>query len=852
MAQIYALKTDEIQEYEINHQETVRKLAGECMVVLENDGVLPLKDDMKRLALFGTGARHTVKGGTGSGDVNVRHVTSIEDGLSDAGFEIVTGKWLDKYDTILKNAQDTYLEMIQRIAKEQGISSVIAGFGNPFAEPEQPEIEEADIAEADAAIYVISRNSGEGKDRLAEKGDYFLSDRELDNIRFMAERYKNCIVLLNVGGVIDLSKLREISGVQAVVLVGQTGNIGGYAVADVLTAKTFPSGKLTDTWAKSYDDYPSSATFSYRNGNLDDEYYEDGIFVGYRYFDTFAVMPLYCFGYGKGYTEFEIQARQLKADEKQVSVEVEVKNIGGTYAGREVVQVYYSAPEGILDKPTQELAGFAKTGLLQPGESEVVTITFATKDMASYDALDAAWVMEEGEYVIRVGNSSRNTAVAGVLDLDETVRTVQLENVMRDTIAVKEIHHMAPMFDLELEVDENRYSRTMPLFAEKFETEKVRYQTGRRELQDERTGEVLTLEDVKAGKAALEELTAQLTVEELADLCVGAERGPEGGNVIGSASACVPGAAGETVSRLSDTRKIPNLILADGPAGLRLQKHFKVDKDGNKLPGGEQFGMEIVPFADNLPEDAADCYQYCTAIPIATTLAQSWDMELIEEMGRIVGAEMKQFHVHLWLAPGMNIHRNPLCGRNFEYYSEDPLLAGSCAAADTKGVQSYGGQGTAIKHFAGNNQEDNRMFTNAHISERALREIYLKGFEIAVRTAQPYSIMTSYNLINGIHSANNYDMLQRVARDEWGFEGVVMTNWYSSLDTSTMGVASPTGKYGHALSAQCIKAGNDLQMPGSQANVEDIVSAVKAGTEITLADLQFCAMNVLRTVLKTI
>lgn len=236
MAQIYALKTDEIQEYEINHQETVRKLAGECMVVLENDGVLPLKDDMKRLALFGTGARHTVKGGTGSGDVNVRHVTSIEDGLSDAGFEIVTGKWLDKYDTILKYAQDTYLEMIQRIAKEQGISSVIAGFGNPFAEPEQPEIEEADIAEADAAIYVISRNSGEGKDRLAEKGDYFLSDRELDNIRFMAERYKNCIVLLNVGGVIDLSELREISGVQAVVLVGQTGNIGGYAVADVLPA----------------------------------------------------------------------------------------------------------------------------------------------------------------------------------------------------------------------------------------------------------------------------------------------------------------------------------------------------------------------------------------------------------------------------------------------------------------------------------------------------------------------------------------------------------------------------------------------------------------------------------------
>ena len=786
MAQIDALKTDEIQNYEIEHQEEVRRLAGECMVLLENDGILPLQSDAKKLALFGTGARHTIKGGTGSGDVNVRENISIAQGLERAGFKFVTEGWLDQYDRLYADAQ----------------------------EAEQPEITEADVKEADAAIYVISRNSGEGKDRRAEKGDYYLSDREIQNIRFMTEHYKNCIVLLNVGGVIDLTALKAIEGVQAVVLVGQTGNMGGYAVADVLTAKTIPSGKLTDTWAKSYEDYPSSATFSHRDGNLDDEYYSDGIYVGYRYFDTFGVMPLYCFGYGKSYTEFEMKTINVTADEKQVQVEVEVTNIGDKYPGKEVVQVYYSAPDGIMEKPTQELAGFAKTRLLAPGEKDVVTITFATTDMASFDAYDAAWVMEEGEYTIRVGNSSRNTEAVAVIDLDEQVTTLQLKRLMRDTIAVRELHHMIPIFDIEFDFGVPAIPFRIMLQAENFKKELVEYEVMRRTLMDKRKDEVLTLEDVKAGNATLDELTAQLTVEEMAELCVGTERRSGEGNVIGSASVCVPGAAGDTTSNLLETRKVPKLILADGPAGLRLERP-------------------------------------CTAIPIATTLAQSWDMDLIRRMGEIVGEEMKQLHVDLWLAPGMNIHRNPLCGRNFEYYSEDPVLTGLCAAADTKGVQSHGGQGTTIKHFAGNNQEDNRMFTNAHISERALREIYLKGFEIAVKTAQPYAIMTSYNLINGVHSANNYDMLQNIARDEWGFEGLVMTDWYTSQDTTEMGMVSPSGKYSHSSSVQCIKAGNDLQMPGCQQNVDDIVEAVNEGKEITKADLQRCAKHILSVALKT-
>lgn len=850
MAQIYALKTDEIQEYERKHQEEVRRLAGECMVILENDGALPLKENTKKLALFGTGARHTIKGGTGSGDVNVRESISIAQGLEEAGFELVTGSWLDRYDQILAEAQENYLKKLQHISEETGAPTVIVGFEHPFEAPEQPEITAEDVKEADAAIYVISRNSGEGKDRKAEKGDYYLDDAELANIRFMTEHYQNCIVLLNVGGIIDLTELKKIEGVKALVLVGQTGNIGGYSVADVLTAKTYPSGKLTDTWAKFYDEYPSSATFSYRNGDLDDEYYSDGIYVGYRYFDTFGVMPLYCFGYGKSYTEFELTTKKVTADEETVTVEVEVKNIGDTYPGREVVQVYYSAPNGLIEKPTQELAGFAKTKLLAPGESEVVTVTFATTDMASYDSYDAAWVMEEGEYVIRVGNSSRTTKIAMTIDLDETVRTLQLKKVMKDSVLVKEIHHMIPLFELDL--DDTPFNKVITISAEKMQTKFAEYEVMRRTLKDKKPEQVLTLEDVKEGKATIDELVAQLTVEEMAELCVGTERELGGGNVVGSASACVPGAAGDTTSSLMKTRKVPNLILADGPAGLRLQKHFKTDKDGNKLPGGEQFGLEIVPFAENLPEDVVDYYQYCTAIPIATTLAQSWDMDLIQRMGQIVGEEMKLFHVHLWLAPGMNIHRNPLCGRNFEYYSEDPVLAGLCAAADTKGVQSCGGQGTTIKHFAGNNQEDNRMFTNAHISERALREIYLKGFEIAVKTAQPYAIMTSYNLINGVHAANNYDLLQNVARDEWGFEGLVMTDWYTSQDTSAMGMVSPSGKYTHSSSVQCIKAGNDLQMPGCQQNVDDIVNAVQEGKEINKADLQQCAKHILSVAVKTL
>jgi beta-glucosidase len=309
-----------------------------------------------------------------------------------------------------------------------------------------------------------------------------------------------------------------------------------------------------------------------------------------------------------------------------------------------------------------------------------------------------------------------------------------------------------------------------------------------------------------------------------------------------------------------DDRNIRNMILADGPAGLRLMKTFLADKDGNQIGEGGNNALpemeELVgPLSESeIPEGAIHYYQYCTAIPIATLLAQTWDLAAVEEAGDIVGEEMTELGITLWLAPGMNIHRNPLCGRNFEYYSEDPLVAGLCAAADTMGVQKHPGVGTTIKHFAFNNQEDNRMHTNAHVSERAIREIYLKGFEIAVKTAQPMSIMTSYNLINGIHTANSYDLLTAVAREEWGFLGIVMTDWGTTGSIEME--PGKTFKYGCSSAAGCIKAGNDLTMPGCEEDVKEIIRSVGAAEgsvrcPITLGDLQACAKRMLNIIMQS-
>ena len=854
---IFASKSDNIEERELRHAALSRELAGECIVLLKNRGVLPL-ESTKKIALYGNGARHTIKGGTGSGDVNTRSNVNIEQGLLNAGYQVTTRDWLDRQDAKAKKDKEEYLAMIEAEAAKKGMPSFTVMFDFPYAEPAAQLITSQDMSdsETDTAVYVISRISGEGADRYLKEGDYLLYPEEQENIRLLAQNYEKTIVVLNVGGVMDLSGIADNEGVGAILLMTQLGNIGGDALADVITGKVNPSGKTTDTWAADYMDYPSSEKFSH-NESVHDEMYEDGIYVGYRYFDTFGVKPKYCFGYGLSYTQFEFSEIRAEVVKNQVTVSVNVKNTGDKFAGKEVVQVYYSAPVSDSDKPYRELAAFGKTALLAPGESRTMKLSFPVRDMAGYSTKDAAWVLTKGDYIIYVGNSIETAAVAGVFTLENSIYVQTGENLFPPDVELSEI---APDPEAVKALREAELYKYAALGKEKglipFEeitTQQCIYQ--RERICFTATADhPITLQDILQGRHTVEELVAQLSVEEMATLCVGTLRA-DGGSVIGNASAVVPGAAGDISSILYESRQIPGLIMADGPAGLRLQPHFKTTKEGKLLPGGEIMGDAYTPFDPALEkEDVLDFYQYCTAIPIGWALAQSWNTELVQQAGDMIGAEMEQFHVDLWLAPAMNIHRNPFCGRNFEYYSEDPLVSGKIAAAITRGVQAHAGKGTVIKHFAVNNQEDNRYFVNAHVSERALREIYLKGFEIAVKESAPVSIMTSYNLLNGTHTANSKSLIQGMARDEWGFDGLVMTDWFTSQHLPAL-----TGKfqpiYPISASTGCIYAGNDLQMPGCEKNVQDIIMAVKTGEEtdgytITLADLQYNAANIVRTIVK--
>ncbi len=839
-------------EMEQKHMKLSRELAGECMVLLENDGTLPLTG-VKKLALFGNGARNTVKGGTGSGDVNSRFVISIEKGLKQAGYQITTTSWIDRVDRELQAAKAAHQEFIQKTAREQNTSPVMIGFLHPFREPPLPAITDQDLADAgtDTALYVISRNSGEGADRFAEKGDYYLSDQDREFLSQLSKAFPRLIVILNIGGVMDLAELKAMKGINAILLMSQLGNIGGYALADVLSGAVTPSGKLTDTWAEHYQDYPSSATFSHNNGDVDDDNYADGIYVGYRYFDTKGVRPMYPFGFGRSYTDFEIKPTGASVKDGQVILRASVTNTGSSFSGKEVVQVYVSAPAGHLHKPAKELKAFGKTKLLAPGEKQELALTFPVQDMASYCEECAAWVLEEGNYLVSLGASSADTRPAAVLTLSRSVKTLKTRNLFRKD---REFEELALGQEGNAEQVQSALDAGVPAIVLDPDAlhEKTAVYSERKLLTTDKT-ETLTFADWKNGKCTLEELVAQLTVEELATLCVGTQRAESMNSIIGSASLTVPGAAGETSGILEETRGIRHTVNADGPAGLRLQPHYRTDLEGNLLPGGTIFGDTAQPFPEMAEGAYVDYYQYCTAIPIGWALAMSWNMDLVEQAADMVGAEMELFNVDLWLAPAMNIHRNPLCGRNFEYYSEDPVVSGQVAAAITRGVQRHPGKGVTIKHFACNNQEDNRYFTNVHIGERAIREIYLRGFEICVRSAQPLAVMTSYNLINGIHAANNVDLVQRALRDEWGFEGLVMTDWFSSQKLPAL--TGESHKYPIASSTGCVLAGNDLQEPGCTQNVEDLIRSVKEGipvdgVQISLADLQYNAANILRVVLR--
>jgi len=850
-----AKTNDAVTEMEYRHAKTVRELASECLVLLENDGTLPITEP-GRIAVYGNGARHTVRGGGGSGEVNTRNNISICDGLINAGFDVASVSWLDRYDEIYDYSIRSYMDKVETIAKERGVPATSVYFEMAFEAPVMPHITEEDIAEAscDTAIFVISRDSTEGRDRKPEKGDYYLTDEEEYNLNYITDNFSKVIVLLNIGGVIDMTRLKHRPGVSSILLVGQVGNQTGDIVADAITGKTNPSGKLVDTWASHYEDYPFANDYSSLNGNTDDEFYKEGIYVGYRYFDSFGITPAYCFGFGRSYTTFETEVLSVTQEGNDIKVWVKIKNTGN-YPGKEVIQVYFSAPEGPVDRPYQELAGFAKSGLINPGDSMNVEVSFPIDNFACFDDRYPARVIPDGDYIIRVGTSSRETSIEAVLNVPEFVVQEKYDRILEDDARYvfedlknpgtgKEVHQAIDY--AQLLTCERKF--TLNLFRVRRSI--VRYRGVCETHMNERRDEVLTLGSVIGRNAGVAEFVAQFSLEELSELLVGNYIKDGFEDVVFSSAMHVPGAAAETTGRFERSRRLPVLVMADGPAGLRLQPHFKATRNGDLLRGGEMFGLINNPFPEDTPEDAIDYYQYCTMIPTATALAETWNLGLIEQLGRLVGEEMEEFGVHLWLAPGMNIHRNPLCGRNFEYYSEDPLITGLCAAADTNGVQSVDGKGVTIKHFACNNQEDNRMFSNSHVSVRALRDIYLRGFEIAVKLSQPFCVMASYNLLNGIHTANNYELIQSVLRDEWDYEGAVMTDWFSSFeDVEFLGYDEKNLKYPPAFSRLCVYAGCDMQMPGCAKNAEDIVTAVHHG-RLSLADVQSAAMNVVRLAIK--
>ena len=610
----------------------------------------------------------------------------------------------------------------------------------------------------------------------------------------------------------DMAFVQEIPGINAILYLCQLGTQGGNAFADVLAGDVTPSGKLSDTWAKNYSDLPYAMEYSYLNGNLKQEYYKEGIYVGYRFFDSFQTEPAYPFGFGLSYTDFSMEPGEITLDGLDVRMSVRVQNIGSEYAGKEVVQLYVTAPEGKIHKEYQSLAAFGKTGLLAPGAEQQVSVSFNLKELASYRESDGCYVLEQGDYLLRLGNSSRNTQVAAVLELPEEVIVSRHTHVCVPEAPIEEL--TAPIRPVEVLHEK---VRRIVLDTSGFETTTYTYE-----------------EPEICGDERVRKFMDTLTLKEMVDIVVGI------GMFGGETRFNLPGSVGNTTSKFWD-RGLANVALCDGPAGLRIQKRSGVNAKGKIKPIDMALSIfEAFPdFVKKLmvadPEKDTVLYQYTTAFPVAAALAQTWNTDLLYEVGNAIYREMKEYGCTYWLAPAINIHRNPLCGRNFEYVSEDPRLTGIMAAAITRGVQQEDGFYVTVKHYACNNQEDNRNFVSSNLSERALREIYLRGFEISVRQGGAKAIMTSYNKVNGVYAPNSHDLCTKLLRKEWGFDGVVMTDWFS------------TNK-GQANNALAMKAGNDLIMPGGGHFKKEILEGVKNGV-ISETDVRRCCANVVKSIL---
>ena len=785
-----------MNDYERENLGRLRGSLPGCTVLLKKNGAFPLEGPC-RIEAVGSGVRYTVKGGTGSGEVNSRYYVNIEDGLKSAGFSLTNPFWSEMYGIFRKKAREDFIAGIKRRAKEEKLSILAASMGAVMKEPEYIIPLKFD---ADAAIYVVSRISGEGNDRLPEKGDFMLTDSEVRDILALNEKYEKFMLVINAGGPVDLSPVMNVGNI---LVLSQLGVETGSALADILLGKGCPSGKLATTWA-CYPDYCSEGSFA----EIDDTRYREGIYVGYRYFDMAGVKPLFPFGYGLGYTDFDLKTESVSCEFGEFCAEVRVKNTG-SFSGRETVQVYVSCPQGRLDKEVKRLAGFAKTGELASGMEETVTVKFRAEDLASYDSSRSCFVLEKGRYVVLVGADSENVRAEAVFELDEDFVIRQLSSITgRTDFEDLTNRGIFKGFDTEgLPVNK--------LDLDEVQTEIVLYGTNTPEPDSRLDG---------------------LTDRDLAYLNTGAFD-PKGSisGVIGDAGTTVPGAAGETC-KLYEDRGISRITMADGPAGVRIARQYYVDRKGKHAIGSAipEGMIELMPgIAKRLvnrtgtaKKGAEIIEQYATAIPIATAVAQSFDTDFARMCGDIVGSEMEIFGVNLWLAPALNIHRKVLCGRNFEYYSEDPVVSGKMAAAITSGVQAHKGCGVTIKHYAANNQETNRYANNSMMSERALREIYLRGFEICIRESDPAAVMSSYNLLNGIHTCESRDLITAVLRDEMGFDGLVMTDWWVGGDM----LLNKKSKYSTPEPDLVAASGHSLFMPGCRRDMRKILSGLKLGT----------------------
>lgn len=720
-----------IRQQELDWSEytrCARQAAADGIVLLKNDGaVLPFPEGT-RISLFGVSQLLYYKSGTGSGGmVNVSHVTSIREALDD-----------DR--TILLN--HSLMHLYDRYVDEHPFRTG-EGWGNdPWSQEEMPltdEICQGASAQSDAAVVIIGRTAGEDRDSTDEEGSYRLTQREMDMLRRVRAAFDRMVVLLNTGSIIDMSFVEEISP-DSVLLVWQGGMVGGLGVADVLTGEVNPSGHLTDTIARSLQDYPSAGNF----GTGTEDLYQEDIYVGYRFFETVArESVLYPFGFGLSYTTFDIHAEKIRQElgrRLTVDLKVTVTNTGST-DGREVVQVYAACPQGELGKPARILVDFAKTKLLEPDESETITFRIPVRRFASFDDTGvtgdlACWTLEEGRYDLYVGDNVRDAerveSKDGAFSLTENWPVLQEEEAMApvrqfDRMVVKENEDGS----LHIGYDAVR-TRTVDRFKRIYEN-----------LPDEITptgDQGYRLSDVEEGNVSMEDFIAQLSDRDLAAIVRGEGMGSP---LVTQGTAA---AFGGSTKRLREFG-IPAVCCDDGPSGMRL-----------------------------------DCGDHAFSLPGGTMLACTWDRELNEKLFSFLGREMVKNRVDCILGPGINIHRNPLNGRNFEYFSEDPFVTGQIAAAQLRGLHSEGVTGV-IKHFCANNRETRRHEMDSIVSERALREIYLRGFEIAVHEGRADAVMTSYGRVNGTHTSSLYDLTTMVLRDDWGFEGIVMTDWWALMSS---------------------------------------------------------------------